>query len=63
MLQFDLSDIYCGLCPEEEISYFENKYGVMFIDPHWGINKILDKLANIPKRKQQLEDFLSSLIA
>jgi len=55
-LTFELTDIYCGLCPEEYISYFENKHGVTFIDPHWGINKILDKLVNIPKRKQQLED-------
>jgi len=43
-LEFDLSDIYCGLCPQEEIPDFESKYGVKFIDPHWGINKILDKL-------------------
>ena len=39
------TNIYCGLCPEENISYFENKYRpVKFISPHWGINKILDKL-------------------
>lgn len=43
-LKFDLDDIYCGLCPQEEIPDFESKYGVKFIDPHWGINRILDKL-------------------
>ncbi|MBA7678327.1 hypothetical protein ES703_86600 [subsurface metagenome] len=44
-LKFDLNDIYCGLCPEGDISYFENKYvPVKFISPYWGINKILDKL-------------------
>jgi hypothetical protein len=44
-LEFDLNDIYCGLCPEGEISYFENRYApVKFISPYWGINKILDKL-------------------
>ncbi len=43
-LQFNLDDIYCGLCPKEEIPNFESKYEIKFIDPHWGINKILDKL-------------------
>jgi hypothetical protein len=44
-LKFDLNDIYCGLCPEDDISYFANTYApVKFISPHWGINKILDKL-------------------
>jgi len=43
-LVFELSDIYCGLCPKEEIPNFESKYGVTFIDPSWGISKILDKL-------------------
>ncbi len=39
------TNIYCGLCSEEDISYFENKYNpVTFISPHWGINKILEKL-------------------
>jgi hypothetical protein len=38
-------DIYCGLCPEEDMLYFESNYpGVKFISPTWGINKILDKL-------------------
>jgi len=44
-LKFQLNDIYCGLCLEKYISYFENKYkSVTFISPNWGINKILDKL-------------------
>ena len=44
-LEFSLDDIYCGLCPPEDISYFENKHSqVKFISPYWGINKILDKL-------------------
>ncbi len=44
-LEFNLSDIYCGLCREEEISYFESSYpGVEFISPAWGIARILDKL-------------------
>jgi len=43
-LKFDLNDVYCGLCPQEERPNFESKYGVKFIDPYWGINKILDKL-------------------
>lgn len=43
-LKFGLSDIYCGLCPEEDMAYFESKYQVKFISPRWGINKILDKL-------------------
>mgnify|MGYP001062315342 CR=1 FL=1 len=44
-LKFRLNDIYCGLCPEEDISYFKNKYSpVVFISPSWGISKILDKL-------------------
>ncbi len=43
-LGFTLSDIYCGLCPEEDIAYFESKYSVVFLSPFWGLNKILDKL-------------------
>lgn len=48
-LVFELDDVHCGLCPEDDIPYFEDKYsGVVFISPHWGINRILDKLV---KRK------------
>jgi hypothetical protein len=44
-LKFQLDSIYCGLCPEEDISYFENKYQpLIFISPFWRINKILNKL-------------------
>jgi hypothetical protein len=44
-LVFNLKDIYCGLCPAEEIDEFEQRYPtVKFISPHWGINKILDAL-------------------
>ncbi len=44
-LVFTLENIYCGLCPEEDIADFERKYSpVTFISPYWGINKILDKL-------------------
>ena len=44
-LEFDLNNIYCGLCPEEDIPHFKNDYPeVNFISPYWGINKILDKL-------------------
>jgi len=44
-LVFGLADVYCGLCPEDEIDEFESSYEpVRFIDPHWGINKILDRL-------------------
>lgn len=50
-LVFNLSDIYCGLCPEGDIPYFENKYSLNFISPYWGINKILDKLVNLSKEK------------
>ena len=46
-LTFDFADIYCGLCPEEDIQFFENKYHLIFISPYWGINKILDKLVDI----------------
>jgi len=53
-LKFEPTDIYCGLCPEAEISYFENKHEVIFIDPTWSINKILDKLVNLSKKKDQL---------
>jgi hypothetical protein len=45
-LKFDYEDIYCGICPESEIQCFESNYSVTFIDPHWGINKILDKMIN-----------------
>jgi hypothetical protein len=43
-LVFTLEDIYCGLCPEDEIAYFESKYSpVKFISPTWDYRKILAK--------------------
>jgi hypothetical protein len=44
-LEFELEELYCGLCPRDEIDEFENRFRpVKFIDPYWGINKILAKL-------------------
>ena len=44
-LEFDLNEIYCGLCPEKDISHFEKNYPqVKFISPYWGSNKILAKV-------------------
>ncbi len=43
--KFGLDDIYCGLCPKEDIPYFKTHYdGVRFIDPNWGMSQILDEL-------------------
>jgi hypothetical protein len=44
-LSFNLHSIYCGLCPQDDIAYFESQFSpVKFISPYWGINRILDKL-------------------
>ena len=44
-LQFELNDVYCGLCPEAFIKDFESKFPPLkFIDPYWGVSKILDRL-------------------
>ena len=44
-LEFDLKDIYCGLCPEDEISHFTDKYSsVKFISPTWDYWHILAKV-------------------
>ena len=44
-LEFKYKDSYCGLCPEEDIAYFGNKYTeVRFISPYWRSNRILSKL-------------------
>ncbi len=46
-LEFDFNKIYCGLCPQDDIDEFERSYApTKFISPHWGINKILDKLVS-----------------
>lgn len=44
---FELTQVYCDLCPKDNIQEFENSYfPIKFISPHWGINKILDKLVS-----------------
>lgn len=44
-LKFDLSDVYCALCPEDRIVHFEHKFSELtFIGPNWGIYQIFDKL-------------------
>lgn len=44
-LHFTYDDVYCGLCPEEDILYFRDKYKrVKFIDPRWGNKKLVDEL-------------------
>jgi hypothetical protein len=42
---FQFVKVFCGLCPEQEISNFEQSFNpIKFISPSWGINKILYKL-------------------
>ena len=48
-LEFELNDVYCGLCSEDCIRYFESKFRLKFIDPYWGMNQIIDKLVEKPK--------------
>jgi len=44
-LSFNYTDIYCGLCPEDEIDVFRKRYKkVPFIDPRWGNKKLIDEL-------------------
>ena len=44
-LKFELSEIFCGLCPDDDISYFQSRYPeVKFISPHSNINAILHRL-------------------
>jgi hypothetical protein len=43
-LEFKLSEVFCGLCPDNEIAYFENKYPpIKFISPTWDYKRILAK--------------------
>lgn len=43
-LRFRLPEVYCGLCPEQYIEYFENKYQPLkFISPEWALDRILAK--------------------
>jgi len=42
---FGLDQIYCGICPESEIPYFETNYRpVRFIDPYWRHDRIVDEI-------------------
>ncbi len=44
-LSFTLNDVYLGLCPEQDIYYFEKKFAdIKFIDPNWRFTKTLRKL-------------------
>jgi len=44
-LHFEYDDVYCGLCPEDEIADFRDNYKrVKFIDPRWGNKKLVDEL-------------------
>ena len=44
-LRFKYTDIYCGLCPENELSFFRSRFKkVHFIDPGWGNKKLIDEL-------------------
>jgi hypothetical protein len=44
-LEFNLDDVFCGFCPDNEIAYFEEQYKpVRFLDPKWSIYRILDHL-------------------
>ena len=53
-LQFQYKDVYCGICPEDEIESFEKKYKpIRFIDPYWGQVKLLDELV-----KQRTDEIL-----
>ena len=51
-LHFDYTDVYCGLCPEDEIGYFRSNFGeVPFIDPTWRPKRLLDELVKQTPRK------------
>ena len=43
---FDEHDIFVGVCPDTEISYFENKYNFPFVDPRrnmkWYASKLIE---------------------
>jgi hypothetical protein len=56
-LFFELTDVYCGLCPNADIPQFEEKFPpIKFIDPSWGINRILDKLVGKIAPKVQVKE-------
>lgn len=46
--QFDLEKVFCGLCPEEDIGFFEDNYpGLPFVDPikppSWYASKLIQR--------------------
>lgn len=44
-LKFKLTDIFCGLCPDDDVHFFQSHYPeVRFISPKWNINTILRRL-------------------
>lgn len=48
--EFELDNIFFGLCPEKDIPGFEYSFKpIKFISPQWGINKILYKLVKKTK--------------
>jgi len=58
-LEFSLSDIALGLCPENEVGHFENltRGAVRFIDPRWSIERIIAKLAQVQGRISPFEPY------
>lgn len=41
---FKYEDVYCGLCPAEDIPEFKNNYPqIKFISPYWSKKKLLDE--------------------
>ena len=56
-LEFRLSDIALGLCPEDEVDYFEQLTGVKvrFVDSRWSIERIIAKLAGVQGRISPLD--------
>lgn len=41
-LVFKYDSLYCGICPEEDITYFQKRFKpVKFIDPRWGIKRLV----------------------
>jgi len=55
-LKFEYYDIYCGLCPEDNIEYFKSKYPVTFIDPRWDLNQLLAELVKRERYTVNPED-------
>lgn len=50
-LKFSERDVFIGLCPESEISYFENRYSpIRFIDPRMNMKWYAEKLVEARQR-------------